>query len=44
MIMALYLADSYSKSSGFAEENFFLLHDLPAIVMSFLFVQISCLL
>lgn len=42
--MALYLADSYSKSSVFAEGNFFLFRDFPATVMSFLFVQISCLL
>lgn len=44
MIMALYLAASYSKSSVFAEDNFFLLCDFPAVVMSFLFLQISCLL
>jgi len=44
VIMALYLANSYSKSSVFAEGNFFLLLDFPAIVMSLLFLQTSCLL
>lgn len=42
VIMALYLANSCSKSSGFAEVGFFLLCDFPTIVMFFL--QTSCLL
>lgn len=41
VIMALYLANNYSKSSFSAGGNFFLLHHIPAIAMSFLFLQTS---
>lgn len=41
VIMALYLANSYSKSSFFAGGNLFLLHDIPTIAISFLFLQTS---
>lgn len=41
VIMALYLAISYSKSSFLAGGNFFLLHDIPPIAMSCLSLQTS---
>lgn len=42
VMMGLYLANSSSKSSGFAEVDFFLVGDFPTAVVFFL--QTSCLL